>query len=182
MLLSTLCLCLVSPAGATAIGMDGRAHRPIEEAKGKPLALIFVSHDCPVCNAYSPEISRLEKAFQGKARISLVYSEPNVTSQVAKTHAKEYSLSRVPFLLDASRTFAQACGAKMTPEAIVFDDLGRKVYQGRIDNRFRSIGSAQIKPSQLDLQNALNATLRHAKPKPAGGAPVGCYILQPGIS
>ena len=175
-------LCLTSQVPATVIGMDGKTHHPVSEAGGIPVALVFISHDCPICNGYAPEICRLAKQFKGKAAVELIYAEPDLSPAQANKHAKEYGLLSVPRFLDGTRLFAESCGATVTPQAIVYNELGKKVWSGRIDDRYVRIGIQRNEATTHDLRSAVDAIVHHRQPKPAAGGPVGCFILKPGIS
>ncbi len=173
-------ICMNFSLTANVVGMDGRRHNPILESIGAPLALVFVNHDCPICNTYAPEIARIASAFRGKVSVQLVYSEPDLTLALVKQHAKEFGLSTLPKWIDSSRRFATACGAKIVPEAVLFDVLGRRVWAGRIDNLYLSLGQRQSRATVHDLRDALSALSRGESPNPTGGTPVGCTILTPG--
>jgi thiol-disulfide isomerase/thioredoxin len=175
-----ICLC-AKPAGLV-LGLDGAMHSPLKSAGGEPLAFIFVNHDCPICNAYSPEIDRLVRAFSSKVKIELVYSEPEFTVVEAKAHAKEYSLAPMPTWIDENRTFASLCGATIVPEAVLYDARGTRVWAGRIDDQYVSLGVKKQRASVHDLHDALALLAQGKRPNPPSGKPVGCYILSPGTS
>lgn len=157
-------------------GLDGRAHRPIAEAAGKPVAAIFISHDCPICNALAPEIARIVKAYRSRVEIDVFYAEHNIKPAEARTHAKSFGLEQAKIFLDPSGVFASACSATITPEAAVFDSKGVRVYVGRINDLFYSLGGQRPKASVHDLRAALDAVLAHKPVKPAAGPAVGCVI------
>jgi hypothetical protein len=163
----------------SVMGVDGRLHRPLSEAHGKPVVFIFISHDCPVCNTYAPEIGRIEAKYGQRIDVDIVYTDPAITRKGAKEHAKEFSIDRGALFLDEKSEFAVACGARLTPEAIVFDPNGRPVYSGRIDDRYRALGQQRPAATTHDLTLALDAVLSHETPKPAAGPPVGCVIILP---
>jgi len=160
-------------------GVDGRMHSPLAEAGGKPLAMIFISHDCPVCNTYAPELRRIEATYGRKVQIELVYADSRLSNAEAKQHAKEFSIDHATLLIDPRHTLAAFCLATYTPEAIVFDSRGKQVYAGRIDDRYYSLGRQRPAPTTHDLTQALIAVLAHKTPKPASGPPVGCIITLP---
>jgi hypothetical protein len=167
-------------AAGQVLGMDGALHSPLRESKGAPAAFIFVNHDCPICNAYSPEIDRLVKAFGAKVRIQLVFSEPDFAIKGAKAYAREFELVKMPTWIDRSRAFAALCGATIVPEAILYDAQGAKVWTGRIDDQFAALGVRKQVPMTHDLRDALQLLSRGKRPNPPTGPPVGCTILSPG--
>ena len=90
-------------------------------------------------------------------------------------HLTEYSY---PFagLRDPKHELVKLAGAKITPEAAVFDREGKLLYRGRIDDRYVDFGKMRAAPTQRDLELALEAILA-GKPAPAAGGPaIGCFI------
>ena len=167
---------------SAVVGVDGHIHHLVDEAKGKPHVILFISHDCPICNAYAPEIGRLQAKYGKRVTIDLVYSETRITAPVAKNHAKEFALDRSSLFLDPEGVFAQYCKATVTPQAVLFDAQGKTIYSGRIDDRYVSFGKQRTIPSHYDLRDALEAVLFHKRPKTARTTAVGCYIVLPSTS
>ena len=165
------------PTSQAVRTLDGSWHHPLAEAKGKALALVFIAHDCPICNAYAPEIVRIAKTF-GRlgAKVELVYAEPGLTLSAARAHAKAYSYNGMSIFLDPTGALAKACGAKITPEAAVYDSSGRLTYRGRIDDLYVSFGKQRVAATSHDLRMALDATLKSKPPLHARTDAVGCYI------
>jgi len=166
-------------ASPVVADVDGNRHRPLLEAAGKPIAIIFIAHDCPVCNTYAPEIGRIETKYGGLVKIDIVYSEPSLTAAQAKAHAKAYGIGRAVLLLDPGSNFAAYCHARVTPQAVVYDGQGRSVYSGRIDDRYYALGQQRPAPTTHDLARALDCVLAGKVPPSAAGPPVGCFILTP---
>ena len=180
MLASIIALTVVlasGPASATVTALDGSQHRPLIEAKGKPIALVFIAHDCPICNAYAPELLRIAKSYGKRGvQVELVYAEPSFSLESARAHAKAYSYSRLKLFLDPKGSLAKACGVTITPEAAVYDSAGRLTYRGRIDNEYVSFGKQRTSVTSRDLRSALDATLMHKPIAHARTEAVGCYI------
>ena len=64
----------------------------------------------------------------------------------------------------------------ITPEAAVYDRQGRRIYLGRVDDRYVALGLERPAPTRHDLEEALDATLA-GKPVRQPTAPaVGCFI------
>lgn len=161
------------------MGLDGRLHRPLSEAAGKPAVFVFISHDCLICNTYAPEIGRIESKYGASVQIGLVYEEPRFSRTQAAAHAKAFSVEKAELLIDPDSSFAAACRVTVTPEAAVFDGLGRPVYTGRIDDWFYGLGRQRAAPTTHDLICALDAVLTKRHPEPPAGPPVGCILVWP---
>jgi hypothetical protein len=150
------------------------------------VVLIFAASDCPASNRYVPEIARLRKEFssgagsaQGAARIWWVFPNPGDTAAVVAQHNREFAIHE-DSLLDPHQELVARAHATMTPEAAVFvvrsADLD-EVYNGRIDDRYISLGQERPQAGHHDLEDAIRAALS-GKPVPqAGGPAVGCSIV-----
>ena len=145
-------------------------------ADSRYLVCLFTRTDCPVSNSYAPEVRRIYEKFSPRGvSFYLVYPDPDESAQVIEKHLKEYSY---PFgaLRDPKHELVKLAGAKITPEAAVFDTGGKLLYRGRIDDRYVDFGKMRLAPTVKDLESALDAIL-DGKPAPAAGGPaVGCFI------
>lgn len=160
-------------------GIDHQIHHPIQEANHRPTVLIFISHDCPICNAYAPEMERIRSKYAKTVSFNLVYSEGRLTAQAATSHAKEFSLSGFKLFLDPRSKAADACGATITPQAVLFDSTGKVQYSGRIDDKYYALGQQKPQAEIHDLRDAIDDVLNHRKAKNPHTIPIGCYIAHP---
>jgi hypothetical protein len=145
--------------------------------KGHEAVLFFVTNDCPISNAFAPEIARIcaEYAPRG-ADCSLVYVDPSIDDAAAQAHAKTFGHGDYPKIVDRKHELVKLAGATVTPEVAVIDSAGKVVYLGRIDNSFAALGQARRPATSHDLRDALDATLAgRPAPQPRTQA-LGCYI------
>lgn len=142
----------------------------------KAVVLIFIGYDCPISNAYSPEIVRLCKEFMPrKVVFCLVYADADLSRDEARQHAKEYGYC-CPAVLDPTMKLACQVGATVKPEAAVLSPKGELLYRGRIDDLYLDFGKKRAQPINHDLKNALNAVLASRPVPVARTQAVGCYI------
>lgn len=167
---------LLSVTMPAVVGADGHSHHVPTKSAGKPVALIFIAHDCPICNTYAPEIARIVQRYKGRADVDLIYSDPLLSVQGMRHHASQYALTGAGLFLDGSGKLAHACGATTTPEAAVFDAQGDETYVGRIDDLFATFGKQRSVATHHDLRLAIDATIAHRSVPSAAGPPVGCAI------
>lgn len=161
--------------------------RPIRELTGRGIravVLIFAATDCPISNRYVPEIARLNHEFANQGvRFWWVFPNPGDTAPVVAQHDHDFSISESA-LLDPQQNLVHMAHATVTPEATLFlvkDGGLHEVYNGRIDDRYISLGQERPQARRHELEDALHAALA-AKPIPQPGGPsVGCSIvfLQP---
>ncbi len=168
---------------AGAIDMNGAPANPVDLAQhsGKPSVLIFTTIDCPIANAYAPEIERIyEKYSPMGVRFYLVYTDATLSRNAVKKHLAEFSL-KVPALLDAGHKLVHRCGATITPEVAILMPDGSTAYRGRIDNRNVDFGNARYKATTHELRDALDAVSsgHPEKIKSHVTKAIGCYIAPP---
>jgi len=156
---------------ATLVVAGCQAPQPFE-------VFIFVAHDCPVANAYAPEVARLCHDYGPRGvSFKVVYADPDLTPEAARRHAAEYGFP-CPTLLDSDFRVVKRTGVTKTPEAAVLDPRGTLLYRGRIDDLFPALGTRRPAPTRRDLREALDAVL-DGRPVPvARTEPVGCDLKE----
>ncbi|MCX7700679.1 MAG: redoxin domain-containing protein [Gemmataceae bacterium] len=156
--------------------VEGGAIRWSELQKNPATVLVFLGLDCPISNAYAPEMIRLHREFspQGVAWVG-IYPDADVKPEDALRHAREYGL-RFPLVLDSSRSLARRFGATKMPEAVGLSSSGEVVYRGRIDDRFYDLGKSRGEPQRRDLREALQAVLSGRNPSVSHAPAIGCDI------
>jgi peroxiredoxin len=157
--------------------IDGVTYTPLAQSHKKASLLLFLLPDCPVCNAYAPEIKRIYTDYEPRGvSIFAVYADPDLTTEEASKHAKDYQLP-CPVLLDPTHELVKRTGADMTPEAAVVGPDGKVLYIGRIDDLYVDYGRKRAQgATQHDLRNALDAVLAGKQASPPGAKPIGCHI------
>jgi hypothetical protein len=159
--------------------VNGRSHTPLSQRDSKATVLFFLLPDCPISNAYAPEIRRICTTYAAKKVAAfIVHADPDVSAADAKKHAKDYSLS-CPVLLDPAHVLVERTGVTVAPEVAVIAPDGKVVYRGRIDDWYVDYGKRRAEPTQRDLRNALDAILK-GKPVPrATTKALGCPLPEP---
>ena len=138
--------------------------------------LIFVSIDCPVSNRYAPDIKRMYDDFSSRGvRFQLVYPNPLDSDEAIKGHLRDYGFPPIA-TRDRDHALVKKAGATITPEAAVFDERGRLVYLGRLDDRFVELGRERPAATRHDLRNAITALVAGKPVSPSRTQAVGCFI------
>ncbi len=155
---------------------DGVLRRPLATDGDKAVVLVFISDDCPISNGYAPEINRLCAAYgPKKIGFRLVSVDTGTAVAAIKRHARQYGY-RCPDLLDPGHALVGAVGATVTPEVAVYGPNGRRLYQGRIDDKYADFGKVRFDATTHDLQAALDAILAGRSVPHARTKAVGCPI------
>jgi thiol-disulfide isomerase/thioredoxin len=156
--------------------LDGVERRPLDPPAGRLSVLLFVTTDCPIANAYAPEVARIV-AEHARAPVDfhVVHVDPDLAPEKALAHARDYALPK-PILIDRGHDLVRRTGATVTPEAVVLAPGGVVLYRGRIDDQYADLGQKRPHPTVRDLREALAAALA-GKPIPAPRTrAVGCFI------
>ena len=168
---------LISNTRTTIDDVDGKPRNPFQAENAKASVLIFVTHDCPISNAYSPELSRLRNDYEDKGfDMMLVYVDPDVDEAGIKAHMKDYKLTGYTAIADKTHRLVQAAGATITPEVAVVIPDGSISYRGRIDNMYPALGQRRRVITEKDLRNALDAIFENKPIKVSRTQAVGCYV------
>lgn len=159
------------------LDIAGQAHEPLQTAATrKATVVLFTLPDCPIANAFAPEINRLVADYSARGvALFLAHADREVTAAAARQHAADFGF-RCPVLLDSQHALVAALGATKTPQAFLLGPDGKTRYQGRINNLFADYGTRRQSVTQHDLRQALDAVLA-GKPvvQPVTEA-IGCHI------
>ena len=138
--------------------------------------LLFVIPDCPIVNKYIPEINRLHDHYTEKGvEFTLVYSGSYVKAAMIENHRKTYAI-KPKGILDSDFEIAKQSGATITPEAIVYNRTGEKVYAGRIDDLFTDYGDRRRVATERNLKLALDEILASKAVSVQKTKAIGCLI------
>lgn len=148
----------------------------LEELLERPtLVFVFVDPECPIANAYTPELRRLQADYEPRGvTFALVYADPDREEPEVRAHAAAFGHS-ARLVLDPAQALATHLGATMTPEACLLAQ-GELVYRGRIDDRYFGLGKQRAAPTTRDLRAALDAVLAGSRPSRDWPPAIGCYI------
>ncbi|MEM7457188.1 MAG: redoxin family protein [Planctomycetota bacterium] len=157
--------------------LDGTSVDPFADTSTEACVLIFVSTDCPIANAYHPELKSIQNQFMERGvRFFLIHSDTGITEPDAAAHAREFELT-IPVVLDADQEIARAAGATVTPSAIVLSrESEQPVYSGAIDNLYAGYGRKRPAATEHYLADALAAVLQDREITLRETTPVGCFI------
>jgi peroxiredoxin len=155
----------------------GGQNDPLASAKGKKaLVLFFLGADCPISNAYAPEIKRICDRYTAQnVAFAMVYPDPDLSLADAQKHAKTYGLT-YPVFIDPHQRLTRLAGAKVTPQSAVFAPNESLLYRGRIDNLYVDFGKRRFAATQHDLRAALDAIIAGKAVHEKFTQAVGCFI------
>ena len=163
-------------AGPMLRDLDGKSRWPLDAGDRKANVLIFTTNDCPIANAYAPEINALVSDYASKPVLfQLVHVDPDATADGARAHAREYGYT-CPILLDPAHELAKELEITATPEAAVVTAGGKLAYRGRIDDQWGDLQKKKPAPTKRDLRAALDAVLAGRSVPNSRTKAVGCDL------
>lgn len=183
LLLCVLAACRGHAPGPELLALDGTRHQPLAACPGSVHVVVFLSHECPIANAYAPELRALAERTRGQpVHWYLVHVDPDVTAAAAREHAANFALPGT-VLLDPGQDLVRALGASRTPEVFVLTaaDGGpwQVAYQGRIDDLWQGFGARAQTASTHELRDALDAVIAGRPVAVPRTEAVGCLLPAP---
>jgi hypothetical protein len=167
-----------NPFTPVYLDLAGRAEEPLEVRRGEQATLLcFVAKDCPIANAYAPELNELAKlARERSVRMLLVEVDPDATDEAAREHARSFGLAS-PVIVDRDLALARRLGVRATPEVVLLLPRGEVFYQGAIDDRFADLGERRETVRHAWLRTALDELAAgRAAASTRRTDPVGCLL------
>jgi mono/diheme cytochrome c family protein len=163
-------------AGPALAGADGQRYWPLDVRDRVGNVVIFTTVDCPIANAYAPEINQIIADYRERPlRVYLVHVDPDVTAERAQAHATEYGFTG-PVLLDPKQELAKKLAVKVTPEAVLVKAGSKVAYQGRIDDQWGDLQKKRPAPTRRDLRSAMDSLLAGKPIATAKTKAVGCDL------
>lgn len=180
-LLVGACTVAIDPAGERAmsiVDLSGERRQPLEpKREARANVLFFITTDCPIANAYAPELRAIIDAYASKGfDFYIVHVDPDLTVEAAREHARLYGIDAAPILIDAKHAFVRALGITITPEVAVVLRGAELAYRGRIDDQWAELGQKRRAARTHDLRAALDAVSSGQTIPRARTAAVGCSV------
>lgn len=159
------------------LDVRGTPHSLRADPERAASVFVFLSTDCPIANAYIPELNRQFTDLPDGRRVDFfgVISDRAITRAAAAKHADDFKIA-FPVLFDASGLLAAALRPTHTPEAFVVDRAGKIAYRGRIDDLFGDLDKKRAAVSRHDLADALASVLAGKPVATPRTEPVGCLV------
>ncbi len=165
---------------------DGTPVTRLDSLGSKVVVLFFVASDCPISNRTFPEMQRLREEFASRG-VTFWYVYPNQGETAADVAAHQASFDpRGVALLAPGPELVRLTHAVATPEVSLLRLDGKAnwiaAYTGKIDNRYVRFGQERTQVTAHYAEDAIQAVLAGRTPATPVGSPVGCAIINPGVS
>ena len=151
--------------------LNGTVHT-LKQYAGKIVVLEMCSMECPWSKGADPHLVALSKKHADDGVVFLgIDSHFGHTVEAIKDYAEKNGKS-YPILKDVDNKFADAVGAKTTPEVYVVDKEGKLAYHGAFDNRQQETQEGD----KAYVADAIAALLAGNAPDPGEAKSWGCSI------
>jgi thiol-disulfide isomerase/thioredoxin len=169
-----LCAAANSAEAISLADINGAEHKLLD---GKPTVFVFILHDCPIANAFAPEISRICETYEKKGvAFYVVHVEQDLNIDDAKKHAKDFGY-KCPVFIDTKHELVKRAQATVSPEGAVFAADGTLKYHGRINDLYVDLGKKRQFVTRNDLRDAIDAVLDGKPVKDEKTEAIGCVIV-----
>ena len=144
---------------------------------GKPILVMFICRHCPYVKHVQGELAKIGKDNAGNMGIVAISSNdkeayPEDAPDSLKEQAEEVGFS-FPYLYDEGQDVAKAFSAVCTPDLFLFDNEGKLVYRGQLDD---SRPSLDIPVTGQDLRTAIDLLLLGQVVPESQKPSIGCGI------
>jgi len=153
----------------------GKEHS-LEQYKGKIVVLNFCSQKCPFSRGADSDLNALAKEFKDDGVVFLGIDSHKATPPDEINEHIEEAKVPYPILKDEGNEYADAVGARVTPELYIVDKEGILRYHGAPDNR----AGPEAEPSKHYAKDALNALVAGEEVEVANVKAWGCGIKRVG--
>ncbi len=163
-------------SGRKFIDTAGQIHRLGEVSNSRGSAFVFIDTECPIANAFVPELNRLALlSMDHEIEFYGVMSSPDISREQARKHGDEYEI-KFPVLFDASGDLARLFSPTHVPEAFVVSREGSLVYRGRVNDSYAALTKRRPKVSRHDLRDAITKLAAGEVIAVPRTEPVGCFF------
>lgn len=160
------------------LNTDSKTYSLSDLKGGEGTLVVFSCNTCPFVIAWEDRYPGL-KELADKNDMSFVLINSNEAKRAGEdsmeemiAHAKEMGYDNVPYLIDENSMLANSFGAKTTPHVFLFDKEWKLVYEGAIDDNYKSSDAVEI----AYLNDAIKNLSANKKIDPNNTKALGCSI------
>lgn len=155
--------------------VNGTEHT-MEGRDNATFVLVFSSQECPWSRGADPHLAALATEYMPKGVVFYgIDSHKDTTPEEIKAYITEKRIP-YPLLKDPGNVYADAVGAKVTPEIYIVNKEGNLVYHGAFDDR----ASPDAEGGKQYVKAALDAVLAGEQVAESRVKAWGCTIKRQG--
>lgn len=127
-------------------------------SSGKLELLVLMSPECPMSVNYTLTLNQLQEAYSEQLRITGLIPGSAYNDDTVRAFARSYKLL-FPLLTDRKQELTRQLHGEVTPEVFLFNQEGRLIYTGAIDNWMATLGKKKQKADQFYLADAIRQAI-----------------------
>ncbi|MEO6549499.1 MAG: redoxin family protein [Ferruginibacter sp.] len=136
---------------------------------------IFLSPECPLSQNYTLTINKLKEKYSQQVNVfGIIPGNAYSVTEVA-AFQKRYHTS-FTILIDSKLKFTNYLQAVATPQAILLNNKGCRLYTGAIDDWVQGLGKKKLSATQHYVANAIEQTMQQQPVTIKKTKPYGCKI------
>lgn len=142
-------------------------------------AWVTLSPHCPISNSCIPTLNRLHTEYTSRG-VRIVGVVPGAAATLTETNSyvQKYDI-HFEIIHDAEHKICRQLNVTHTPQVVLIDADGGRVYSGRIDDRYTRIAGSSRAPRDETLRRAIDSLMADTVELIPDTQPVGCLIEQP---
>ena len=160
----------------SVIGSCQSSQEPLSNHFSAVNILVFMGTECPISQQYSLTLENIKQAYHSADSLTFIALFPkNISQREAAAFLNNYSMTFRPWV-DTDLTWARRLKATVTPEVFIVSKDLNILYQGAIDNWYKTLGENRQVVNEHYLKENLHALLQGKKPPFRKTKAVGCFI------
>ena len=141
------------------LGIDDKKHT-LSEFKNKAMLVVFMCNHCPYVKAKTKALNEIYDKFKNDIiMIGINSNDPTNYSDDSFENMKKFAKEKgikFTYLVDETQEIAKKYGAVCTPDPFLFDQEGKLVFHGRIDNAMSPEDTATEKTMINNIEKLLS--------------------------
>jgi hypothetical protein len=144
-------------------------------ANKKLLVVVFINPECPITQKYTRTLNALNDSL-GENTFFIGVIPGNLFDDKKIADFKEQFAFKLPIIKDEQYAITRALNATVYPEVVLLNQQSERLYSGKIDNWYESVGNYRTEPTEFYLRDAIGSYLQKGIIAVNSTTPVGCFI------
>ena len=141
----------------------------------KLLVVVFINPECPITQKYTRILNELSDSLSESTLFVGVVPGKLFDDKKINDFKTEYAL-KIPIIKDEQYALVRNLEAKVYPEVVLLNQQSEKLYHGKIDNWYESVGNYRAGPTEFYLKDAIHSYLQNGTVKISSTIAIGCFI------
>lgn len=138
--------------------------------------ITFLGPECPLSENYTKTLNDLQTQFSAQhVRFIDVFPGTFYDEKAIDSFIQRYAVQQEIYL-DKDQSFVKRLQASITPETFIFDEHGKLVYSGAIDNWAVDLGVKRQVITEFYVRDVVQALIQKAPVPYTKSQAVGCFI------